>query len=195
MSLSSEQKLVSAGWADVSATAARYVSLLKIRPMSAVIYSAVVGLIAAPGSVDIPTAILAIVCIALGGGGSAALNMWYEADLDAQMARTAKRALPAGKVKANRALLFGSTLCLGSIAIMGWFVNLIAAAVLAATILAYFGLYTVVLKRRTSLNVVLGGSLAGLLTPLSGWAAATGSIGSEALVLFAYVLFLSLIHI
>lgn len=195
MSLTSTAKTGTAGWPHIADAIGRYVSLLKLRPMSVVIYSAVIGLIAARGSLDIFNSIIAIMCIAAGGGGSAALNMWYEADIDARMARTAKRALPAGKVKATRALIFGSVLCVGSIAVMGLVASWTAAAVLAATIFAYFGLYTVILKRRTSLNVVIGGSLAGVLTPLSGWTAATGEISTAALAMFIYVLFWTPPHV
>lgn len=195
MSLTSAARTGTAGWSGVGDAISRYISLLKLRPMSVVIYSAVVGLIAARGSLDLSNSIIAILCIAAGGGGSAALNMWYEADIDARMARTARRALPAGKVKATRALIFGSILCLGSIAVMGLVASWTAAAVLAATIFAYFGLYTVILKRRTSLNVVIGGSLAGVLTPLSGWAAATGEISTAAIAMFIYVLFWTPPHV
>ena len=195
MTLISTAKTGTTNWPDFAGAIGRYVSLLKLRPMSVVIYSAIIGLIAARGSLDIFSSIIAIMCIAAGGGGSAALNMWYEADIDARMARTANRALPAGKVKATRALVFGSVLCLGSIAIMGLVASWTAAGVLAATIFAYFGLYTVILKRRTSLNVVIGGSLAGVLTPLSGWAAATGEISTAAITMFIYVLFWTPPHV
>ena len=195
MSLTSGTRITSKGSPGIIASLNRYISLLKIRPMSAVIYSAVVGLIAAGSSIDLLTACIAIACIAAGGGGSAALNMWYEADLDQKMARTARRALPAGKLKAIKALIFGTVLCLGSIIVMGLAVNWLAAAVLAATIFAYFGLYTVALKRRTSLNVVIGGSLAGVLTPLCGWTAATGQINATAIWLFLYVLFWTPPHV
>jgi protoheme IX farnesyltransferase len=195
MNLTSSTTIASPSWAEFASTAGRYVSLLKLRPMSVVVYSAVVGLIAARGNIDATTAIVAIACIAAGGGGSAALNMWYEADIDAKMARTAGRALPSGKVKATKALAFGSVLCLGSIVVMGLFANWFAATVLAATIFAYFGLYTVILKRRTALNVVIGGSLAGVLTPLCGWAAATGEISVSAITIFIFVLFWTPPHV
>jgi protoheme IX farnesyltransferase len=195
MNLTSNTIIASPSWAEIAGTVDRYVSLLKLRPMSVVTYSAVVGLIAARGNIDTLTAIIAIACIAAGGGGSAALNMWYEADIDAKMARTAGRALPSGKVKATSALVFGSVLCLGSIVVMGLVASWFAAAVLATTIFAYFGLYTVILKRRTSLNVVIGGSLAGFLTPLCGWAAATGEISASAIAVFIYVLFWTPSHV
>lgn len=174
---------------------ARYVSLLKLRPMSVVIYSAVVGLIVAPGSIGLLTAVIAVLCIAVGGAGSAALNMWYEADLDARMVRTSGRVLPSGKLRARNALLLGSAMCVGSVIVMALAVNTVAAVMLAATIGAYFGLYTVVLKRRTSLNVLIGGSLAGLLTPLTGWAAAAGTVDTAAIAMFLFVLFWTPPHV
>ncbi len=195
MSLTSTDNTATTIRADIGATIARYLSLLKVRPMSVVIYSAVIGLIAARGDIDILTGIVAIACIAAGGGGSAALNMWYEADIDARMSRTAGRVLPSGRMKATRALILGASLCIGSVAVMGLVANWFAALILAATILAYFGIYTVLLKRRTSLNVLIGGSAAGVLTPLSGWAAATGEIGFSALAMFIYVLFWTPPHV
>lgn len=195
MNFPSNTTLAPPGWAEIAGSAGRYVSLLKLRPMSVVIYSAVVGLIAARGNIDAATAIIAIACIAAGGGGSAALNMWYESDIDAKMARTAGRVLPSGKVKAANALVFGSVLCLGSIVAMGLVASWFAALVLAATIFAYFGLYTVLLKRRTVLNVAIGGSLASLLTPLCGWAAATGEISASAIAIFIYVAFWTPPHV
>jgi protoheme IX farnesyltransferase len=195
MNPTSNTTMASPGWAEITGAVGRYVSLLKLRPMSVVIYSAVVGLIAARGNIDALTAIIAVVCIAAGGFGSAALNMWYEADIDAKMARTAGRVLPSGKVKATNALVFGGVLCLGATVVMGLVAGWFAATVLAATIFAYFGLYTVILKRRTALNVVIGGSLAGVLTPLCGWAAATGEIGAGAIAMFIYVAFWTPPHV
>jgi len=191
----SNSTIASPGWSEIADSIGHYVSLLKLRPMSAVIYSAVVGLIAARGDIGAAAAIVAIMCIAGGGFGSAALNMWYESDIDAKMARTAIRALPSGKVKATKALMLGSLLCLVSVVTMGLVASWFAAAVLSATIFAYFGLYTIVLKRRTALNVVIGGSLAGVLTPLSGWAAASGEISASAIAIFVYVAFWTPPHV
>lgn len=182
-------------WSGVGEIAERYLALLKLRPMSAVIFAAIAGLVAAPGHVEPLTAIIAIICIALGGGGSAALNMWYEADLDARMRRTAGRPIPSGKVRAAAALVLGSCLCVGAVATMGFVVGWFAAVVLFATISAYFGLYTVALKHRTPMSVVIGGALAGFLTPLSGWAAATGEIGFPGLALFLYIFFWTPPHV
>ncbi len=195
MSLTSDPISASSGRAEIASSVGRYVSLLKLRPMSVVIYSAVVGLIAARGNINAATAIIAIACIAAGGGGSAALNMWYEADIDAKMARTSGRVLPSGKVKATNALAFGSALCLGAIVVMGLAAGWFAATILATTIFAYFGIYTVILKRRTAFNVVIGGSLASVLTPLCGWAAATGEISASVIAIFIYVAFWTPPHV
>lgn len=175
--------------------AKRYVSLLKLRPMSVVIFSAVIGLLSARAPIEWPTALIAILSIALGGCGSAALNMWFEAQSDARMARTARRVLPQGHVKSRDAMLLGTLMCVSAVGAMAAFVNMFAAGVLAATIFSYFGLYTVAMKPRTVLSVPVGGALAGLLTPLSGWAAASGSINATALVLFAYVFFWTPPHV
>jgi protoheme IX farnesyltransferase len=174
---------------------AAYLSLLKVRPMSAVTYSAVIGYAVAPGAAASLTGVLAVLCIALGGGGAAALNMWYEADLDARMRRTRGRATVSGAVRARLALLIGSLLCIGSALAMWWLAGGAAAAMLAATMGAYFGLYTVALKRWTPHAVTVGGALAGVLTPLTGWVAATGRLDGAALALFAYVFFWTPPHV
>jgi protoheme IX farnesyltransferase len=155
--------------------------------MSVVVFTAIAGLIAAPCAISPMTAVIAICCIALGGGGSAALNMWYERDLDARMARTASRPLPAGRVTPDEALLFALLLICFSVAAMAWAVNPAAAVMLALTILFYGVVYTMWLKRLTALNVVIGGGLASLLTPLTGWVSASGSVSIEALALFAFL--------
>jgi len=182
-------------WYTGARVAEPYLALLKLRPMSAVVYAAVAGLVAAPGNLDPAMAIVATICIALGGGGSAALNMWYEADLDARMRRTSRRPLPSGKVSVTAALALGSSLCVGALATMGLVVGWVAAGVLFATIVAYFGLYTVALKHRTPMSVVFGGALAGYLTPLAGWSAAAGEIDLTALAVFAYVFFWTPAHV
>ena len=186
-----KNQISSEAWANLK----HYISLLKVRPMSAVIYAAVIGLIAAGADITVGQGIIAIACIAAGGGGSAALNMWYEADLDSKMARTSGRALPAGKVKARRALLLGTALCAGSIAIMWLNSGLLAAGMLGATIFAYFGLYTVMLKRRSWLNVVIGATAAGVLTPLTGWAGAANELPLSAGLMFLFVLFWTPPHV
>lgn len=169
------------------ARASDFVALMKPRPMAVILFTAIAGLLAAPIGLSPVTALIAILCIALGGGGSAVLNMWFERDLDARMIRTASRPLPGGRVTPNEALVFGVLLIVSSVAVMAWAVNPVAAAMLALTILFYGVVYTMWLKRTTPLNVVIGGGLASLLTPLTGWACATGVVSWEALSLFAFI--------
>ncbi len=164
-----------------------FVALTKPRPMSVVVFTAIAGLLAAPVAMSPAIALIAIVCIALGGGGSAVLNMWFERDLDARMARTASRPLPTGRVTPDQALAFALLLIAGSVAVMALAVNPMAAVMLGLTILFYGVVYTMWLKRLTALNVVIGGGLASLLTPLTGWTAATASVSVEALVVFAFL--------
>ena len=180
---------------EVWANLKRYISLLKVRPMSAVIYAAVIGLIAARADTSVLQGVIAIVCIAAGGGGSAALNMWYEADLDSRMARTSGRVLPSGRLKARRALFLGTGLCAASLVLMGLSSGWFAAGMLGATIFAYFGLYTVMLKRHSWLNVVIGATAAGVLTPLTGWAGAANELPVTAGLMFLFVLFWTPPHV
>ncbi|MET3838285.1 heme o synthase [Bradyrhizobium sp. OAE829] len=163
-----------------------YVALTKPRVMSLVVFTALVGLMVAPGDVDHFAAAVALVCIAAGAGAAGALNMWYDADIDAVMARTAMRPIPSGRVSRPEALVFG--LMLGSCAILalGTLLNLAAAALLAFTIFFYVVVYTMWLKRRTPQNIVIGGA-AGALPPVIGWVAATGSVGIEPLILFLII--------
>ena len=127
-------------------------------------------------------------CIAIGAGASGAINMWYDRDIDAVMARTRTRPLPAGRMAPGEALGFGAVLAVGSVAIMGLAVNWAAAALLALTIAFYVFVYTVWLKRRTPQNIVIGGA-AGAFPPMIGWAAATGDVGWGAAALFAIIFF------
>ena len=166
---------------------ADFVALLKPRPMAVVLLTAIAGLLAAPVDPGLETRLMAILAIAAGGGGAAALNMWFERDIDARMARTARRPIPSGRVTANEALLFALVLIAGAMWLMAAAAGAVAATVLALTILFYGVVYTMWLKRATALNVVVGGGLASLLTPLSGWAAATKGINIEALSLFAFL--------
>lgn len=164
-----------------------FVALMKPRPMSVVVLTAIAGLLAAPVSLSPLSAVTAILCIALGGGGSAVLNMWFERDIDARMARTAARPLPSGRVTPEEALIFALVLITGSLAVMAFAVNPMAALMLGLTILFYGVVYTMWLKRLTAFNVVIGGGLASLLTPLTGWTSATGNVSLEPLVLFAFL--------
>jgi protoheme IX farnesyltransferase len=157
--------------------------------MSLVVFTAAVGLLLAPGAfqtLDLLTAVAAILCIAIGAGASGAINMWYDRDIDLHMLRTMNRPLPAGRLSAREALIFGIILSLGSVAIMTGMVNVAAAALLAATILYYVFIYTVWLKRRTPHNIVIGGA-SGALPPMIGWAAVTGDVGLGAIILFLII--------
>jgi protoheme IX farnesyltransferase len=168
------------------ATVGDYFALLKPRVMSLVLFTGVVGLVLAPGTIALPTAFTALLCIAVGAGASGALNMAFDADIDALMTRTKGRPVPQGHLTAGDARAFGAVLALGSISIMGLLVNLVAAALLAFTIAFYVFVYTMWLKRRTPQNIVIGG-LAGALPPAIGWAAVTGSLGLPPLVLVAII--------
>ncbi|HEY5049137.1 MAG TPA: heme o synthase [Rhizomicrobium sp.] len=159
-----------------------YLALLKPRVMSLVIFTGLAGIVAAPGPTDALTAIVALLCIAIGAGASGALNMAYEADIDALMSRTAARPIPLGRISREDALGFGWMLSGGAVMVMSLFVNLIAAGLLAFSIGFYVFVYTLWLKRRTPQNIVIGG-LAGALPPAIGWAAVTGSLSLAPLVL------------
>ncbi len=159
-----------------------YFALLKPRVMSLVVFTGLAGLIVAPGPVHPLVAFVALLCIAVGAGASGALNMAYESDIDALMARTAARPIPLGRINRDSALAFGWSLSVASVAIMGLMVNFLAAGLLAFTIFFYVGVYTLWLKRRTAQNIVIGG-LAGALPPAIAWAAVTGSLTLAPLVL------------
>ena len=171
-----------------SAGAADFIALLKPRVMTLVVFTALVGLVVAPVPVHPAIAIAALACIAIGAGASGAINMWFDADIDAVMARTCDRPIPAGRVAPGEALGFGATLAVGSVAVMGVLVNYAAAALLALTIGFYVFIYTMWLKRRTPQNIVIGGA-AGAFPPVVGWAAATGDVGLYPLILFAIIFF------
>ncbi|KUM27363.1 protoheme IX farnesyltransferase [Mesorhizobium loti] len=163
-----------------------FVALMKPRVMSLAVFTALVGLLIAPVRPDPFLGLIAILAIAVGGGSAGVLNMWYEADIDALMSRTAGRPIPRGSVSRSEALAFGLILASSAIALLGLALNLLAAALLAFTIFFYVVIYTMWLKRRTPQNIVIGGA-AGALPPVIGWAAATGSVGLEPLVLFLIV--------
>ena len=165
-----------------------YVALLKPRVMSLVVFTALVGLVIAPGHLHPVLGLFALVCIAVGAGAAGALNMWYDADIDARMTRTADRPIPAGRVQPGEALAFGVTLAAGSVVFLGLMVNWLSAGLLAFTILFYAVVYTMWLKRSTPQNIVIGGA-AGAFPPMIGWAAATGSIGVESILLFLIIFF------
>jgi protoheme IX farnesyltransferase len=167
---------------------ADYVALLKPRVMSLVVFTALVGFFLAPGHVHPVLAITSILCIAVGGGASGALNMWYEGDIDALMSRTANRPIPRGRVTPPEALAFGMTLAFFSVMTLGILVNWIAGGLLAFTIFFYVVVYTIWLKRWTAQNIVIGGA-AGALPPVVAWAAATGSLSVEPILLFLIIFF------
>lgn len=163
-----------------------FVALTKPRVMSLVLFTAVVGFVVAPGKRDALTGGIALLCIAMGAGGAGALNMWYEAELDAAMTRTAGRPIPNDRISRTEALAFG--LALVTTGVVGLvMVNALAAALLAFTVFFYVVVYTMWLKRRTSQNIVIGGA-AGALPPVIGWVAATGHVGVEPLLLFLIIL-------
>ena len=175
-----------AGSSSSVATVGDYVQLLKPRVMSLVIFTSLVGMAIAPGDIHPFLALTSLLCIAVGAGASGALNMWYDADIDGRMARTEKRPIPMGKIDKEEALAFGVTLSLLSVLILGLTANYLAAGLLALTIGFYVLIYTMYLKRRTPQNIVIGGA-AGALPPVIGWAAVTGSVSVEPLVLFLII--------
>jgi protoheme IX farnesyltransferase len=163
-----------------------YLALLKPRVMSLVVFTALVGMVVAPVPMHPVLGFFALLCIAIGAGASGALNMWYEAEIDAKMKRTAGRPIPAGRLQPGEALAFGLTLAVGSVTFLGLMVNVLAAGLLAFTIFFYAVVYTMWLKPSTPQNIVIGGA-AGAFPPMIGWAAATGGIGLESFLLFLVI--------
>jgi protoheme IX farnesyltransferase len=171
------------GWVE---RLSQFISLTKPRVMALALFAAFVGLMIAPIRLDPLPGLIAILAIAAGAGAAGALNMWYDADIDAVMARTAMRPIPRGKVSRFEALVFGIVLGVIAITTLALATNLVAAAMLAGTVLFYVVVYTAWLKRATQQNIVIGGA-AGALPPVIGWAAATGQIGLEPLALFLII--------
>ena len=163
-----------------------YVALMKPRVMSLVVFTGLAGLLLAPGELHWLLAAVAVLCIAVAAGASGAINMWYDRDIDAVMERTRQRPLPQGRMPAEEALTFGVVMAVASVFTMGIAVNWVAAALLAVTILFYVFVYTAWLKRRTPQNIVIGGA-AGAFPPMIGWAAVTGGVSLESVVLFALI--------
>ncbi len=163
-----------------------YISLLKPRVMSLVVFTGFCGLIIAPGHIHPLVAFMSILCITLGSGASGAINMWYERKTDALMARTKNRALPQGRLKAENALDFAGVLAFFSVFMMAFAVNITAAFLLLCAILFYVFIYTIWLKPRTPQNIVIGGA-AGAFPPMIGWASVTGGISTESVVLFLII--------
>lgn len=168
------------------ATVSDFFALLKPRVMALAVFTAFVGLMVAPGAMNPVIAVIAIGAIAVGAGAAGALNMWYDADIDALMSRTSKRPVPSGRVTPSEALGFGLVLSVLSVMTLGVLVGWLAASLLAFTIFFYVVIYTMWLKRSTPQNIVIGGA-AGALPPVIGWAAATGAVGAESLILFLII--------
>jgi len=186
MALVDERLIDEAGSRMSEATAGDFFALLKPRVMSLVVFTAFVGLVAAPVTINPLLAVIAILSIAIGAGASGALNMWYDADIDAVMTRTASRPVPAGRVTPGEALSFGLVLSVLSVMTLGVLVNWLSASLLAFTIFFYAVVYTMWLKRWTPQNIVIGGA-AGAIPPVIGWAAVTGTVSLESLVLFLII--------
>jgi len=172
---------IPADWRD-------FFALTKPRVMSLVIFTGLCGLLAAPERIHPVLAFTAILCIAVGAGGAAALNQWWEADLDAGMKRTAARPLPQGRMSRTDARDFGVVLSIGAVLLMGLAISWLAAAILAISVVYYAVVYTIWLKPRTPQNIVIGGG-AGAFPPLIGWVAATGDITLMPVLLFAIIFF------
>jgi protoheme IX farnesyltransferase len=191
MSLVSEgadlSKPLRAGLAEPSLAGVEdYIALLKPRVMSLVVFTALVGLLVAPGHIHPVIGFAALLCIAIGAGASGALNMWYDADIDAVMTRTKRRPIPAGRVQPGEALAFGSMLAVSSVFVLGVLVNWFAAGLLAFTIGFYVFIYTMWLKRSTPQNIVIGGA-AGAFPPMVGWAAVTGDVSLAPVLMFLII--------
>lgn len=163
-----------------------YFELLKPGVMRLVVFTAIAGLVIAPGQISPVLAVISILCIAIGAGASGALNMWYDADIDAVMTRTAKRPIPDGRVTRPEALAFGLVLSFFSVMTLGIVANWLSAGLLAFTIFFYAVIYSMWLKRSTPQNIVIGGA-AGAFPPMIGWAVVTNSITLESMVLFAII--------
>ena len=163
-----------------------FFALTKPRVMRSVVFTGFCGMVAAPVALPPALALTAVLCIAMAAGAAGALNQWYEADIDALMRRTANRPLPAGRMDPQAALQFGIGLGVASVLIMGMATNVLAAGLLAASILFYVLIYTVWLKRLTPQNIVIGGA-AGAFPPLIGWVAATGSVDLLPVLMFALI--------
>ncbi len=165
-----------------------YISLLKPRVMSLVVFTGLCGLLIAPGHIHPLVAFVSILCITLGSGASGAINMWYERVIDGKMERTKNRALPKGKLKPENALDFAGVLAFFSVMLMAFAVNIISAVLLLCAILFYVFIYTMWLKPRTPQNIVIGGA-AGAFPPMIGWVSVTGQITIEPIILFAIIFF------
>ncbi|MDF1730580.1 MAG: heme o synthase [Minwuia sp.] len=172
--------------ASRQASAGDYFALLKPRVMSLVLFTGLIGVVVAPGEIHPAMAVIALICIAVGAGASGAMNMWFDADIDAVMERTQQRPIPEGRIMPHEALTFGLFLSAASVFTMGLLVNLAAAGLLAFTIFFYVVIYTMWLKRLTVQNIVIGGA-AGAFPPVIGWAAVTGGLELPAWTMFLLI--------
>jgi protoheme IX farnesyltransferase len=163
-----------------------FIALLKPRVMSLVVFTGLTGIVVAPETIHPLLGLIALLAIAVGAGASGALNMWWDADIDAEMQRTRSRPIPQGRVTPDEALTFGMVLAIGSVLVLGVIVNWVAAALLALTIAFYIVIYTMWLKRRTPQNIVIGGA-AGAFPPMIGWAAVTGTVSLDSVILFLII--------
>jgi protoheme IX farnesyltransferase len=170
----------------MAATIADWFALLKPRVMTLVVFTALIGVLIAPGFISVTGGAIAVACVAIAAGACGAINMWYDRDIDAIMRRTQSRPIPAGRVKPTPALIYGIVLAVVSVAVMAVAVNHVAAIVLAISIGFYVFVYTIWLKRRTPQNIVIGGA-AGAFPPVVGWAAVTGSVDPIAILLFGII--------
>jgi protoheme IX farnesyltransferase len=186
MSFVGESGNISKAIAGSEANPGDYIALLKPRVMSLVIFTAIAGLLLAPHGVNPVIGFASLLAIAVGAGASGALNMWYDADIDAIMSRTHKRPIPSGRVTGDEALAFGLTLSFLAVFTLGIVANWLAAALLAFTIFFYVVIYTMWLKRSTPQNIVIGGA-AGAFPPIVAYAAATGDISLSSVVLFSII--------
>jgi protoheme IX farnesyltransferase len=186
MSLISEERTARSESLSGFAGVEDYWALLKPRVMSLVVFTALVGIVRAPGDIHPLLGFVALLCIAIGAGAAGALNMWWDADIDARMDRTRTRPIPAGKIEPGEAMVFGLLLSGASVLMLGLLVGWLAGALLAFTIFFYAVIYSMWLKRLTPQNIVIGGA-AGALPPVIGWAAVTGTVTLEPLLLFTLI--------
>ena len=186
MTVASTQSEIELAGPSFRSAISDFLALMKPRVMTLVVLTALTGLVAAPGTIHPFIGVIAILAISVGAGASGALNMWYDADIDAEMARTAARPIPNGSVTPEEALQFGAVLSVMSVMTLGVIVNWVAGALLAMTIGYYLFIYTMWLKRLTPHNIVIGGA-AGAFPPMIGWAAVAGNVTIEGIVMFLII--------
>lgn len=166
--------------------ASEYFELLKPKVMRLVVFTAAIGLLAAPNPVHPIIALASLMCVAIGAGAAGALNMWWDSDIDLIMKRTSGRPIPSGRISSEQGLVLGLFLSILSVSLLGLFANIFAAALLGFTIFFYVVVYSMWLKRSTPQNIVIGGA-AGAFPPVIGWSIATGGVGFESLLMFLLI--------